>query len=125
LKQALEHDSPEPRSRLVVILGVISSPGPQVRLAPDSATTLRFETPLDPAAWVLERREEFFTLVEVGAYAVTLEPGKALPGEGLSLTAGFAKGGFPERAIITLVPASSEVDTQVLLMLRSSPTMCG
>jgi len=108
-----EVSSPEPRSRRVVIPEVTSAPRPEARLAPDSSTTFRFESRLDPTAFSLERREEYFTLVEVGTHAVTLEPGKALPGDGLALTVGLLEGGFREQVTFTLLPATSEVDAQV------------
>ncbi len=104
---------PEPRSRRVVIPEVTSAPRPEARLAPDSSTTFRFETRLDPAAFTLEKREEYFTLVEVGTHAVTLEPGKALPQDGLALTVGLLVGGFREQVTFKLLPATGEVDAQV------------
>jgi uncharacterized protein (TIGR02268 family) len=108
-----EVSSPEPRSRRVVIPEVTSDPRPEARLAPDSSTTFRFESRLDPAAFTLEKREEYFTLVEVGTHAVTLEPGKALPRDGLALTVGLLEGGFREQVTFTLLPATGEVDAQV------------
>ena len=108
-----EVSSPEPRSRRVVIPEVTSAPRPEARLAPDSSTTFRFESRLDPVAFTLERREEYFTLVEVGTHAVTLEPGKALPGDGLTLTVGLLEGGFREQVTFKLLPATGEVDAQV------------
>jgi uncharacterized protein (TIGR02268 family) len=97
----------------VVIPEVTSAPRPEAHLAPDSSTTFRFETRLDPAAFILEKREEYFTLVEVGTHAVTLEPGKALPGDGLTLTVGLLEGGFREQVTFKLLPATGEVDAQV------------
>jgi uncharacterized protein (TIGR02268 family) len=97
----------------VVIPEVTSAPRPEARLAPDSSTTFRFETRLDPAAFTLEKREEYFTLVEVGTHAVTLEPGKALPGDGLTLTVGLLEGGVREQVTFKLLPATGEVDAQV------------
>ncbi|HYO60233.1 DUF2381 family protein [Archangium sp.] len=113
--------SPEPRSRQVVIPEVTSTPAQRVRAAPGFTTTFRFDTPLDPAAFVLEKREELFTLVEVGAYTVTLEPRAVLPETGLPLTVGFADGRRPAQASFTLVPTMSEVDVQVRVVRPPHP----
>jgi hypothetical protein len=105
--------SPEMRTRQVVIPEVTSTPAARVRLAPVFTTTFRFDAPLDPAAVVMEGPPELFVVREVGTSTVTLEPGAALPAEGLTLTVGFADGRLPARASFTLVPASGEVDVQV------------
>jgi hypothetical protein len=113
-------NSPVPRSRQWVIPEVTSTPAGQVHAAPGLATTFRFDTPLAPEAVVLEGREEFFALLEVGTYAVTLEPRTALPETGLTLKVGFADGRQPAWTSFTLVPATGEVDAQ-LRVVRPSP----
>jgi uncharacterized protein DUF2381 len=112
--------SPEMRSRQVVIPEVTSTPAARVRLAPGFISTFRFHAPLDPAAVVLEGPPELFVVREVGTSTVTLEPGAALPSDGLTLTVGFADGLPPARASFTLVPADSEVDVQVRV-IRPAP----
>lgn len=113
--------SPELRSRQVVIPEVTSTPAARVRLAPGFTTTFRFVAPLDPAAVVTEGAPELFAVREVGTSTVTLEPGAALPQNGLNLTVGFADGRLPSRASFTLVPADSEVDVQVRVMRPAPP----
>jgi uncharacterized protein (TIGR02268 family) len=110
---------PVPRSRQLVIPEVTSTPVQQVRAAPGIATTLRFDTPLAPEAVVLEGREERFALLEVGTYAVTLEPRTALPETGLTLNVGFADGRKPAWASFVLVPATDEVDAQLRVVRPS------
>lgn len=113
--------SPELRSRQVVIPEVTSTPAARVRLAPGFTTTFRFMAPLDPAAVVTEGAPELFAVREVGTSTVTLEPGAALPPDGLTLTVGFADGLMPSQASFTLVPADSEVDVQVRVMRPVPP----
>lgn len=113
-------NSPVPRSRQWVIPEVTSTPVGQVRAAPGLATTFRFDTPLAPEAVVLEGREEFFALLEVGTYAVTLEPRTALPEAGLTLKVGFADGRQPAWTSFTLVPATGEMDAQLRVVVRPS-----
>jgi uncharacterized protein (TIGR02268 family) len=102
-----------------VIPEVTSTPAGQVRAASGFATTFRFDAPLSPEAVVLEGREEFFALLEVGTYAVTLEPRTALPEAGLTLKVGFADGRQPAWTSFVLVPATGEVDAQLRVVRPS------
>jgi uncharacterized protein (TIGR02268 family) len=114
--------APEPvPARLLKARQVLLREGPgvsaELRVHPKFLTTLAFEVDLLPGSVDVEQPERV-RLVEAAGRVVVLEPVEALAeGEQVRLSVTFARGSAPLRAVLTLVPHPSEVDSQVRVVL--------
>ncbi|WP_158625288.1 DUF2381 family protein [Corallococcus terminator] len=101
------------QDRRVALTGSTAEPVPVLRVAGGALTALVFDAPLEKGSLELEGRERF-RLVEVGEWAVYLEPVADLaPGERLGLRVRFSERERAEPAVLMLVTHPSEVDARV------------
>jgi uncharacterized protein (TIGR02268 family) len=114
--------APEPvPARVLKARQVLLREGPgasaELRVHPGFLTTLAFEVELLPGAVEVEEPERV-RLVEAAGHVVVLEPVEALTeGEPVRVSVTFGRGSAPVRAVLTLVPHPSEVDSQVRVVL--------
>jgi uncharacterized protein (TIGR02268 family) len=109
----------ERQERRVVVPSGPNEPVPEVRVAANVATYLRFDAPIDRASLEVEGRATRFRLVDPGERTLTLElsvePGA---GERPRVRVRYKDGGTPTHATFALVSHPTLVDKEVEVVRR-------
>jgi uncharacterized protein (TIGR02268 family) len=92
---------------------------PEVRVAANVTTYLRFSAPIDRASLEVEGRATRFKLVDPGEFTLALEPSvEPGPGEKLGVRVRYKDGGTPAYAALALVSHPTLVDKEVEVVRR-------
>ncbi|HZI07089.1 MAG TPA: DUF2381 family protein [Archangium sp.] len=105
--------------RQVTVPNGPDEPVPEVRVAANVATYLRFDAPIDKDSVEVEGRAARFRLVDPGEHTLTLEPSvEPGAGEKLRVRVRYKDGASPAYATLTLVSHSTRVDKEVEVVRR-------
>jgi uncharacterized protein (TIGR02268 family) len=118
---AAQSQSPsrEQQQRQVVVPNNPDEPVPEVRVAANVATYLRFDGPIDRASVEVEGRVTRFRVVDAGERTLTLEPTvEPGPGEKLGVRVRYKDGASPASVTFALVSYPSLVDKEVEVVRR-------
>ncbi|WNG45829.1 DUF2381 family protein [Archangium minus] len=109
----------ERQERQVVVPNSPEEPVPEVRVAANVATYLRFDAPIDRASVEVEGRATRFRVVDSGERTLTLEPTmEPGPGEKLGVRMRYRDGSSPAVVSFALVSHPSLVDKEVEVVRR-------
>ncbi|OJH39564.1 DUF2381 family protein [Cystobacter ferrugineus] len=109
----------EYQERQVVVPNSPEEPVPEVRVAANVATYLRFDAPIDRASVDVAGRATRFRVVDPGERTLTLEPTLELgPGEKLAVRVRYKDGASPAAATFALVSHPTLVDKEVEVVRR-------
>jgi uncharacterized protein (TIGR02268 family) len=114
-----QHSAREQQQRQVVVPNDPDEPVPEVRVAANVATYLRFDAPIDRASVEVEGRTARFRMVDAGDRTLTLEPTvEPGPGEKLGVRVRYKDGVSPASATFALVSHPTLVDKEVEVVRR-------
>ncbi|WP_257458315.1 DUF2381 family protein [Archangium lipolyticum] len=109
----------ERQERQIILPSNPDEPVPEVRVAANIATYLRFDAPIDRASVEVEGRATRFRVVDTGDRTLTLEPAvEPGSGEKLGVRVRYKDGATPAYATFSLVSHASLVDKEVQVVRR-------
>ncbi|HYO55900.1 DUF2381 family protein [Archangium sp.] len=109
----------EQQQRQIVVPHGPDAPVPEVRVAANVATYLRFDAPIDRASVEVEGRATRFRQVDPGERTLTLEPAvEPGPGEKVRVRVRYKDGAAPAYATFSLVSHPTLVDKEVEVVRR-------
>jgi len=101
--------------RTLIFAGSAEGPSPEIRVAPDTATVLRFESGLDAARTKLpDGEKEHFELPEMAGQSLTLIPRESLGGRAAMTLTVALDGGTPfSLQLVPVLPPAADSEVKV------------